>query len=126
MEAGGGVIIGVQAWYWAYSKPIAQHPNNKLTATLGFVLTGDAFDSPYTFVVGEPPSQTSNADVALNCLADSCLGKSSSSCYTDDTKKLAGIMQGLTRAAEFAPATSAFMKKLATVSDKAIDCEVVC
>jgi hypothetical protein len=116
IQAGGGVMIGGQAWWWSYSKPVAEHPNNKLIAPLGLILTGEAFESEFTFPVGEPPSQTSNAIVGVKCLADSCLGRTASTCYTEDTQKLANMMQGSTRAAEFAPTTSAFMTRLLAVS----------
>jgi hypothetical protein len=116
IQAGGGVIVGAQAWYWAYSKPVAEHPNNLLTSPMGFVINGDYLDSDFSFVVDAPPSQTSNAAVALQCVANSCLGKTTSACYTADKGKLAGMMQGLTQAAGLAPANSGFMKGLASVS----------
>lgn len=116
IRAGGGVIIAAQAWYWSYTNPIARHPNNILTAPLGLVLTGDAFESGFTFAISAPPSQTSNAVVAVKCLEDSCLGKKASACYTEDQDQLASMMRSMTRAAECAPATSAFMTRLATVS----------
>ncbi|WIA13985.1 hypothetical protein OEZ85_002548 [Tetradesmus obliquus] len=115
IRAGGGVIIAAQAWYWSYTNPIARHPNI-LTAPLGLVLTGDAFESGFTFAISAPPSQTSNAVVAVKCLEDSCLGKKASACYTEDQGQLASMMRSMTRAAEFAPATSAFMTRLATLA----------
>jgi hypothetical protein len=116
IEAGGGVMIAAQAWYWAYSQPIAGHPNNLLTSAMGFVLTGDSLESDFTFAVNAPPSQISNAAVAVQCVADSCLGKTTSTCYTTDKGKLAGMMQSLTQAAAFAPTGSSVIKALASVS----------
>jgi hypothetical protein len=41
IQAGGGVLIGAQGWYWASSKPITAHPNNVLTSPMGIVVTGE-------------------------------------------------------------------------------------
>jgi hypothetical protein len=66
--------------------------------------------------VDEPPSQFGNADTALGCLADSCLGKKSSACFTSYKKMLAGLMELVAEVAQFSPTTSPFMRTLTTVS----------
>ncbi|KAF8059185.1 TCAF2 [Scenedesmus sp. PABB004] len=72
VRAGGGVVIGGQAWYWSYSAEVAAHPNNRLTARMGIVLTASAGQWATSFAA--PPRQTANAEVAARCLGDALTG----------------------------------------------------
>jgi hypothetical protein len=46
---GGGLVMGSQAWYWGYSKPIPLHPSNLVLLPMGIQDTGNWWKENYTF-----------------------------------------------------------------------------
>lgn len=120
IRKGGGVLIAAQAWYWSYSNDVANHPNNLLTAPMGIFVSGDGVEATdFTFKIGSPPSQLGHADVALKCLADKLLSQAGSQgidCGPSDAEALARLLKAVSGAAAHLPTSSAFFRKLATVS----------
>jgi hypothetical protein len=112
---GGGLVIGAQAWYWAYTNPILQHPSNLVLKTMGILVSSIIDADDYTFT-GSPPSQIGHIDGAgLSCIADSCTGNTSSPCYISVDADLAGAMQALLDAARYEPLDEAFWTTLSQV-----------
>jgi len=74
IRAGGGVILGGQAWYWSYSKPVADYPANKLLAPFNaMALTAESTDAQggtfKAFTALPLPLYKFNSDVAGAALA---------------------------------------------------------
>ena len=119
VSAGGGLVIGAQAWYWSYSNPTLSHPSNKVLLPMGIVLSADYAESDYTFDSSKPPSQVGNLDVGLNCLEASLTGNTSSTCYTSDDGSITSIMEFLSGAAAYVPLDSSFWTRLEQVGQSA-------
>lgn len=69
IEAGGNVVAGGHAWWWAYSTgdddPYTNHPGNQWLGVAGLTLTGDATGSGVQPLPTEAPSPLLHAGNAL-------------------------------------------------------------
>lgn len=73
IEAGGSVMSGGHAWWWAYSTggtdPYHDHPGNQWLGVSGITLSGSTADSAGTDVIAGLPSELLHATWALDAAA---------------------------------------------------------
>jgi hypothetical protein len=114
VSAGGGLLTGAQAWFWAYTSPIEQHPLNVLLAPMGIMTSPDVTSADCTFT-STPPSQLGNAELALTCLAATYQGDTTSHYLLDSSQQVATATQSVIGAARVLPLTGSFWAKLQQV-----------
>lgn len=72
IQAGGGVVAGGHAWWWAYSTgstdPYHEHPGNQWLGVAGLTLSGASVSAPEITVAG-PPDPLIHAGAALDAAA---------------------------------------------------------
>ncbi|PSC75411.1 hypothetical protein C2E20_1400 isoform X1 [Micractinium conductrix] len=117
LAEGGGILMGAQAWYWNYSKPLPDHPSNQLLTPLGIVLSGQYLTPPTTLAPTAPPSQLGNADVALACLNASCAGDTGSACYSTTSGTISGYTATCAWTDDYIPEGAAFWTTLQKWAD---------
>ena len=122
LAEGGGILMGAQAWYWNYSKPLPDHPSNQLLTPLGIVLSGQYLTPPTTLAPTAPPSQLGNADVALACLNASCAGDTGSACYSTTSGTISGYTATCAWTDDYIPEGAAFWTTLQKVWGRGAVC----
>jgi hypothetical protein len=121
---GGGLVIGAQAWYWSYSKPVPSHPSNLVLTKMGIFVSGSVSASDFSFT-GTPPTQIGNADVGIECIKASCIGETSNSCFMADDGQLTNAMQSLNDAAGVVPPDAPFWATVQQVGFRDFDSDGV-
>ncbi len=114
VSAGGGLLTGAQAWFWAYTSPVEQHPMNVLLAPMGIIASPEVTSADYTFG-STPPSQLGNAELALTCLAITYQGNTTSHYLLDSSQQVATATMSVVGAARVLPLTGSFWAKLQQV-----------
>lgn len=68
VEAGGGLVVGGQGWYWSYthSDPVHQYPGNRMLSGAGVVITTSYGFGELDTVTAEPLSDLFHAKKALD------------------------------------------------------------
>lgn len=71
VEAGGGLMVGGHAWWWAYSSgedPALGYPGNALLGPMGLIISGETTDGGVDPVSADPPSDLLHHKRALSDL----------------------------------------------------------
>ncbi len=71
VDAGGGVLMGGHAWWWAYSSgedPAVGYPGNALLGPMGLIISGETTDGGTDAVPAETPSDLLHHKRALASL----------------------------------------------------------
>jgi hypothetical protein len=83
VAAGGGLVLGGQAWYWSYNQPVETFPGNQVLQPLGIFITANGITEECA--VGEAlPLQVADVTKALECINATLTQGSSASCYLDE------------------------------------------